>query len=237
MIPATNVYATGSGRPRHLGMATETQVGIRLGEHPGVDGTVRVVADRAAFAQGRVFKNKWPGLFPMALGARFIQPRHGQSARRFHDVQTMRVVALDTVHFSLKHRMMLGKMKFSLRLQMTLEAGLRVLARIDDEFVQTAPAAPGDVFAARTVAGFTTVLTGHSATFQMQPGVWTGGKGPGNVLVTVRTGFVPDERGAFDLQWHNHRAFRRGTGIDQKKEQPGARNQPHSGQPVQSLCL
>ena len=161
------------------------------------------MADRAAFAHGRVFKNERPGLFPMALGARFIQPRHGQSARRFHDVQAVRVVALDTVHLSLKHW-------------------------IDDELVQPARAAQGDVLAARSVAGFASGLAGHRAVFQMQARVRTGGKSPGDAGVAVRAGFVPHKGRAFNLQGHHHGAIRRGTGIE--KQHPGARNQHQSGQ-------
>jgi len=135
VIPPADEDAPGSRRPRHLGMATETQICIWRNEHFGVDGTVGIVADRAAFAQGRVFINERPGLFPMALGTCFVQPRHGQSACRFHNVHAVRIVALDTVHFPFQHRMMLGKVKFGLHLQMTLETRLRVLARIDDKFV------------------------------------------------------------------------------------------------------
>ena len=213
MIAAADVNALASARPRHLSMAGETQIRIRRGEHFAVDGTVRVVAGRAAFAHGRVFINERPGLLPVALGARLIQPRHGESTRRFHDVHAMRIVALNTIHFPLQHRMMLGQMKFGLGLQMTLEARLRVLARIDDKFVQTAPTAHGDVFAARTVAGFTSGLAGLLAISRMQPRVRAGRKGPGDILVTAGAGFVADEGGAFDLQRQYHRAIRRGTGI------------------------
>ena len=60
------------GRVLYLRMTSEAQVGITHGEHFRVDGTVRVVAARATFAQRGVLVNKWQGLFAMALSAGFI---------------------------------------------------------------------------------------------------------------------------------------------------------------------
>jgi len=232
MVPATDENASGSAWPRHLGMATQTQICIRLGEHFSVDGPVGIMADRAAFPQGGVFINERPGLFPVALGAGFIQPRHGQSTRRFHNVHAVRVVALNAIHFPFQHRMMLGKVKFSLHLQMTLETRLRILARVDDKLVQAAPAAQGNVFAARTVAGFAAILASHASVFQMQPRVRTGRKDPSDVCVAIGAGRVPDIGCSLNSQRYNYRAIRCGTGIDQKKECPGARRQHRSGPPA-----
>ena len=72
VIPAPNVDAAGSARPGHLRMAAETEIGVGRREQFGVDGTVRAVAHRAAFAHGRVLVNHGPGLFPMALRARLV---------------------------------------------------------------------------------------------------------------------------------------------------------------------
>lgn len=171
------------------------------------------MANRAAFAQGGMFKNERPGLFPMAWGARFIQPRHGQSACRFQDVQAMWIVAWHTIHFSFQHRMMLGKMEFGLRFQMTGATDLRIFARIENEFVRSAPSALGNVFAARTMAGFAARLAGHLSVCQMQPCVRTGGKCARQVDVAVRTNFVADIACTFDLQRHNRCAIHRRTGI------------------------
>ncbi len=235
MIPTADENVTGRARSRHLRVAAKAQIRIRLDEHFRVDGTVWIVTGRAAFAHGRVFKNKRSRLFAMALRARFVQPRHGESARRFHDVRAVRIVALNAIHFSLQHRMMLRKMKFSLHFRMTFDARLRILAGIDDEFFQAAASAHRDVFAARTVAGFATELAGRPAVFQMQARVRAGGKNAGDFFVTVRAGFVADECRAFDLQWRDHGAIRRGTGI--QKHRPRAGDQRQSGQPVKSRCF
>ena len=182
-----------------------------------------------------MFENKRTGLLAMTLRAGFIQPRHGQSARRFHDVHAVRIVALDAIHFSLQHRMMLRKMKFRLHFQMALQTRLRVFAGIDDEFFKAAATAHGDVFAGRAVAGFASELAGHLAVFQMQPRVRAGGKGAGDVRVAVGAGLVADKGCAFDLQRRNRRAIRRGTGNE--KQNPGACNQRQSDRPDESRCL
>ena len=211
VVAAADVDVAARARSLDLGVATETKISIRLEEQFGVDGSVRIVADRAAFAHGRMLINIWLGLFPVALGTEFIQPRHRQAARRFHDVHAVGIVALDAVHFSLQDRMMLGKMKFGIHFHMTLQTGLRVLAWIDDEFIEPAPAAHRDVFAARSMAGFATVLAGHPAARQSQSRVRAGGKYPGDLVVAIRAGFVAHKRCAFDLQRRNHRAVNRGT--------------------------
>jgi len=72
VVPTTDVDATGSIRSLRLGMATEAEIGIRFGEHFGVDGAVGIMADGAAFAQGGMFVNERPGLLPVALSAGFI---------------------------------------------------------------------------------------------------------------------------------------------------------------------
>ena len=94
----------------------------------------------------------------MALGAGFVQARQGEAVCGFHYALAVGIVALHTIHFAFDHRMMLRKMEFSADLQVTLEAGFRVLAGIDDEFC---PAAGFDVFAAGTVARFATRAAGQ----------------------------------------------------------------------------
>ena len=163
-----------SQRPRHLGMAAETEVGIAHGEQLGVDGAVRIVAGAAAFAERGVLEDNGLGLCLVALGARLVQTRHCQPSRRFHDVLPVGIVALDAVHFAFQNRMMLGMMEFSLSIQVALETRGGVLAGIDYEIGSTR--ARGDMFAARAVAGFAAILAGHLPVFQPQSRVWTGRK-------------------------------------------------------------
>src|SRR3954447_22580114 len=130
------------------------------------------------------------GLFPMALGASLVQTAYRQTARRFLDVHPMRVMALDTAHFPFEHRMMLGKMEFSLRFRVALEARGGIFAGIQDKFLQATTAAHGDVFAAWTMAGFAAVLAAHRPALQMQARVRAGSEDPGDILVTICASFV-----------------------------------------------
>src|ERR1700722_13126454 len=97
-----------------------------------------------------MLENEWLGLLAMTLPPFLIRGGHRQSARRLHDVHPVRIVALHAVHLPLEHRMMLRKVKSRLRLDMTLETGLGVLAGIDDKL--PASAACGHVLARRAVA-------------------------------------------------------------------------------------
>jgi len=198
VVPATDVDAAGRARTGHLGVATETEVGIGFGEQLGVHGTVRLMARGAAFAQGGVFIDKWTGLFPVALGAGFVQPRHGESAGGFQNVEAVGIVALHAIHFALQHGVMPGKMEFGPHLEMAFQTGLWVFAGVEDEFLRPAPAALGDMFAAGTVARFAAILAKSLTIIQMQPRVRAGGKRPGDFGVAVRAGLVPHVSGPFN---------------------------------------
>ena len=67
-----------------------------------------LVADGATFAQGRMSKDKGPGLVAMTLGATFIRAGHGQATGRFEGVSAVRVMALDAIHVAFHDRVMLG---------------------------------------------------------------------------------------------------------------------------------
>lgn len=192
-----------------LGVASETKIHVPLHEHFGIDGAVRVVANSAALAQGSVLEDMRSGFFAMALGAILVQARHGQSARWFHDVHSMRVMALDAIHFAFENRVMLGQMEFRARFLMALEAGVGVLAGIDDKFLEAATAGHGDVLAAGAVAGFAAVLTGHVRLLQTQPRVRTGGEHSSDVRMAIGTGLVPDVSRTFDLQRDDDSSVRR----------------------------
>jgi hypothetical protein len=165
MIDIANVEARSYGRPLHLGVAFQAQVHITLHQHLCVDGAVGGVAGRAPFAQRSVLKNEGPGLFPMTLGASLVLARHRQPASRVHDVHAVRVMALDTIHPALNYRVMLRQVEFGAGFLVAPEAGFRVFAGIDDEFFETAAPGHGDVFAARSMAGFAAGLTGHFGAF------------------------------------------------------------------------
>src|SRR6478672_4885500 len=107
-----------------------------------------------------MLEHKRPGLLAMALAACLVDPRHGQASRRFHDVLTVWIVALDAIHLSFRKRVMLGKVELGVDLEVALKTRLRIFARVDNELV-----APGSahrhVFARGPMARFTAGLACH----------------------------------------------------------------------------
>jgi len=134
----------------HLRMAFETKVRITLDQQLPIHRAMRVVTDGAAFPQRFMFKNKWPGLFAMTLGATLVEPRHGQAARPFENVAPVRIMTVHAIHPPLDDRMMLRQAEFGMGLKMALKTGGRIFSGIDNELAAPAPGL--NVFAARTMA-------------------------------------------------------------------------------------
>ncbi len=186
------------GRSLILRMTAEAEIGVAYHQHLGVDGAVDIMADRASFPQSLVFENERPGLGLMALGAGFVQARHGETMRRFHDALAVRIVALHTIHFAFDDGMMLREMKFRVDFDVALEAGFRVLARIDDEL---SPAAAGrDVFAGRAVAGFAALHTCHLRVIYSQSRVRAGRKDVTDGRVAIEADLVANISRALNLR-------------------------------------
>jgi hypothetical protein len=116
-----------------LRMTAETQIVVGLREHGAVDGAMRLVADRAAFAQGGMFKHKRARLFAMALRTIAIPPRHGQTSRALVDIAAVRVMAFGAMQPPLDDGMMGRRFKFGADREMAAEAGFRLAAGVDDE--------------------------------------------------------------------------------------------------------
>ena len=208
MVCVSNEYVAGWNiRALRLGMATETKVGIIVHQQLFIDGTVGVMTNRAAFAQRLVLKDKWPCLRLVTVRTTLILPRHCQASLRFEDVSAVGIVAIHAIHIAFNHRMMLGQIEFSLRVEMALETGRRIFSRIDNE---AGRASAPDMFAARTMAGFATTLPGHSRAFDMQPRVRTGRKFADDLRVTIGACTVADVVGAGNLK-RSHNRRRRGS--------------------------
>ena len=143
-----------SRRGLHLRMAFQAEIIVPFDEQLGVDRAVRLMTGYATFAQGFVFVQHRLALFPVAGGARLVQSRHRQRARRFQNVTPMWIVALHAIHLPLDHRMMLGQVEFCVNFQVALETGRGIFAWIDNEFAAS-PAAL-NVFAAGSVTRFAT---------------------------------------------------------------------------------
>jgi hypothetical protein len=106
----------------------------------------------ATFAQRLVLENEGAGLLAVALGTGLIVSGHRETARRFENVTTVRVVTLNTIHLAFDYGMMLRQFEFSMRREVTLETGCGVLARVHNELAASTTRL--DVFATGTVTGF-----------------------------------------------------------------------------------
>lgn len=204
-------------RSRHLRMTLEAKIIVRLDQHLRVDRAVRIVTNDATFAHRLMFKDKRPGLIAMASGTGLIESRQPQPAGGFHDVVSMRIVTLDTIHFAFDHRMMLWQRKLRMRFEVALETGRSILARIQDE--PPATTADFDVFAARTVAGFAAALADACVGRELHPGVRTGGENADVVGVALKTGFVADVIGPRNGRAHHDRSGRGGAGVHRAQNQ------------------
>jgi hypothetical protein len=176
-------------RALRLRMAAQAQVGIVGDEHFLVDGTMRVVTNRATFAQCFMFKNEWARLVLVALRATLVLLRHGQAASRFEDVAAVRVMAIHAAHVTFDDWMMLRQIEFGLYIQMALKAGVGFFTGIDDEAGRTAGT---NMLTARPMAGFATTFARHRRIPDMQASMRTGGKFPDNFRVTIRAGLIAD---------------------------------------------
>lgn len=176
---------------RGLRMTAQAEIRVRLHEHLLIDGAMRRVTGRAAFAQRFVLVHRALALLTMTRGALLVQPRHRQSARGLHHVRAVRVVALDAIHLPFTYGMVLRQVKLGVNIQVARKARLRILARIDDEL--PAPAADYDVFASRPMARFTTRTAQHLRAFNMKPRVRTGGKDARVIRVAIHTARIADE--------------------------------------------
>ena len=124
--------AAGSGG-LSLRVTLQAKVLIWIGKHLRVRRTMRLVANRASLPQRLVLENERPGLFPVALATILVQSGQHQSAGRFQDIHSVRVMALNAVHAPFGNLMVVGQAEFETGLQMALEARARILSRIDDQ--------------------------------------------------------------------------------------------------------
>lgn len=102
-----------------LSMAFQAKIIVTLHEQLGVDRPVRGMTYRATFPHRFVFVNEGAALLAMALAAGLVFAGHGQAPGWLHDFHAMRVMALDTVHFSLRQWMMVRQVELGVRFKMT----------------------------------------------------------------------------------------------------------------------
>ena len=206
-------------------MAFEAKIWVGCDEHLGIHRAVRVVANGATFAHGFVLENEWPCLVAMASRAIFVEPRHRESARRFHDVGAVRIVALDAVHFVFKNQVMIRQLKFRVGLQVALKTSGSIFPGVENKFPATATSP--NMQAARAVTGLATTLPFQLRVFKMQPRMRTGVENPRDVRVALETNFVADESCAGNFRRCDDGARNRGTRVQHER---------HTGCDAKSCC-
>ena len=132
---------------RSLCVAPQTKIWVALNEHLVINRPVRRVTHHATVAHSLVFKNERSRLLTMALCATFVDSRHGQPSGGFHDVKSVRIMALNTIHVTFDDTVVIGHLKFGVCLEVALKTGRGVLSRIDNEvaFACLRMQAPGAV--------------------------------------------------------------------------------------------
>ena len=103
-----------------LEMAFETQIGVARDQHLVVDGAVRVMTGRAAFAHRFMFEHKWPALRGVALAAGVMLGQQSRPAAT--DGRTfVGIVTIAAAHFPIQHRVAVGQLKLAFLVQVTLK--------------------------------------------------------------------------------------------------------------------
>jgi hypothetical protein len=214
---ANDDLAGGNTLSLDLGMATQAEVQIRLGEHLGIDRAMRLVAGSTTFPQSLMGENHRSGLFAVALRARLVLSCQTQAAGGLEDIQPMRIMALNTIHFTLENRVPLGKVELGARFEVALQAGGGITTGIDDEFA--AAASSGDVFAARAVTALAPGQANQLRVFDVNSRMRTGGEHPNIICVAVEADSVPDKSSVGDAGCHYDRALDRGTGDKRRRSE------------------
>ncbi len=172
-----------------LEMAFEAECRIALGEHAGIDGTVRKVARCATLAHGLMFEHMRPPLSVVALETGFIFRKKAGSAT-CNRVPPMGVVTIGAGQM-LRDRMMMRQIECAADIQVTLKTNIRRFFRIDDErdvparFTMQAP---------RSVARFAACLE-RIGTGCHQPGMARGPEILDQPLMTFSASSGSDEGG------------------------------------------
>jgi hypothetical protein len=181
-----------------LEMAANAQIMISLGQHFCVHRAVGIVAGRAALPDGFMFEDERAALGQVTFAAGFLF--RGEPGSSMDGVALVRIVAVAATDFPLDDRMMGGELKFASLVQVTLKAGFRTPARIDD---RVAGAAAFGVDAARPVARLAPDL-GRVRSFGFQTRMGGGMKVSGDVFVTLRAVLRSNECRPGNLRWSDH---------------------------------
>lgn len=174
------------------------------------------MTNRAAFAQRFVFVNHELRLLAMALRTAVVESSKGKAALRFKNIHAVRIVALDTIHFSFEHRMMLRQSEFRVLLDVARETRGWLFPGIHDEFSPSTTRL--HMQTSRSMARFATDSARRQVTADVKSRMRTRSKHPRVVGVAFSTRLIADECGAFDHGRRKHCSVGQGRGTGAGKE-------------------
>jgi hypothetical protein len=119
-------------------------------------------------------------------------------------------MALDAVHASFQHGMMLWQLKLYMSLQMTLQASSGIFSWIEDKFSSAATTL--DVFAPGSMTSFAAGLLTKPSAFDMHSRMRAGRKHASYVRVAIEAGLVADVRRTWNVRRGNDRSSQSRTG-------------------------
>lgn len=169
-----------------LEMAFETQGGVALDQHAGVDRPVDRVAGGAALANRLMLEDKGTPLRDMTTATR-VMLRGELSSASLDRPSFVRIVAIAAIDLPLRDRMVVGEIELRAFIQMAAITRFRRFAGVDDGM----EGASGLIVnTARSMAGLAADVHGV-LTLGLQPIVIRRHEVPRDVLVTLLAGFRP----------------------------------------------
>ena len=169
-------------------MAFETERGVALRQHPGVDRAVREMTGGAALAHGFVLEDVRSSLGAVALETGFVLREQGGAAA--HDrVAFVRVMAVRAGEL-VRNWMMMRQVEGATHIQVTIKTDVRGSLRVEDQADVPAGLA---VQTAGTMARFAPGRKGVGPTSH-QPGMAGGFEIPDQLVVALGASFFPDKR-------------------------------------------
>jgi len=204
-----------SGWPRGLGMTFQAKVGVSLDQQFGIDRTMWLVADGAAFSHRSVFEYHRTALLGMTTSTCLVHPGHRQSTGGFQDVTAMRIMTFNAIHLLLRDRVMLREPELRLGGSMTLKTGCRILAGVEYEFA-SAPAARR-VQAARPVTGLAPGLAQTTGVCEVNPSMGARRELPDDIGVAFKTALIAHKRSSRNGGSGGQYRRRSGAGIQQQE--------------------
>jgi hypothetical protein len=131
-----------AGHLLFLEMTLQTECVVSLVQHSLIDRAMGRVADETAFAHCFMLKHEWTALRGVTLHTGVVRAQEGDPATdkrllqtgtaAFNRFASVRVVAVGTAHLAFQDRMMVGQLKLSAQVLVTLKTRFGRFPWIDD---------------------------------------------------------------------------------------------------------